>query len=105
MFVQYSSSRLGRGSSARPCCRAGQHRKLLKHNAQHQCRWYFAGVIQLVECQLPKLDVAGSSPVARSDQHQTGKHLLQRRKDAGAGVLSAFVEPTDDIRAPCESVR
>jgi hypothetical protein len=26
----------------------------------------FAGVIQLVECQLPKLDVAGSSPVARS---------------------------------------
>jgi hypothetical protein len=25
-----------------------------------------AGVIQLVECQLPKLDVAGSSPVARS---------------------------------------
>ena len=28
----------------------------------------FAGVIQLVECQLPKLDVAGSSPVARSRQ-------------------------------------
>ena len=27
---------------------------------------HFAGVIQLVECQLPKLDVAGSSPVARS---------------------------------------
>ena len=26
----------------------------------------FAGVIQLVECQLPKLDVTGSSPVARS---------------------------------------
>ena len=26
----------------------------------------YAGVIQLVECQLPKLDVAGSSPVARS---------------------------------------
>jgi hypothetical protein len=26
-----------------------------------------AGVIQLVECQLPKLDVAGSSPVARFD--------------------------------------
>ena len=26
-----------------------------------------AGVIQLVECQLPKLDVAGSSPVARSE--------------------------------------
>jgi hypothetical protein len=28
--------------------------------------WENAGVIQLVECQLPKLDVAGSSPVARS---------------------------------------
>ena len=28
-----------------------------------------AGVIQLVECQLPKLDVAGSSPVARSRSH------------------------------------
>ncbi len=26
----------------------------------------FAGVIQLVECQLPKLDVVGSSPIARS---------------------------------------
>ena len=26
----------------------------------------FAGVTQLVECQLPKLNVAGSSPVARS---------------------------------------
>ncbi len=25
-----------------------------------------AGVAQLVECKLPKLDVAGSSPVARS---------------------------------------
>ena len=25
-----------------------------------------AGVIQLVECQLPKLDVAGSIPVSRS---------------------------------------
>ena len=30
-----------------------------------------AGVIQLVECQLPKLDVAGSSPVARSVTHST----------------------------------
>ena len=27
---------------------------------------YLAGVIQLVECQLPKLDVVGSSPIARS---------------------------------------
>ena len=30
---------------------------------------HLAGVIQLVECQLPKLDVAGSSPVARSETH------------------------------------
>ena len=27
---------------------------------------HLAGVIQLVECQLPKLDVVGSSPIARS---------------------------------------
>ena len=27
-----------------------------------------AGVAQLVECQLPKLNVAGSNPVARSNQ-------------------------------------
>src|SRR6187399_528818 len=29
---------------------------------------YLAGVIQLVECQLPKLDVVGSSPIARSSE-------------------------------------
>ena len=28
--------------------------------------YFIAGVTQLVECQLPKLDVAGSNPVARS---------------------------------------
>src|SRR4051794_31013184 len=33
---------------------------------QPVCCVVVAGVIQLVECQLPKLDVAGSSPVARS---------------------------------------
>ena len=33
------------------------------------CQFVVAGVIQLVECQLPKLDVAGSSPVARSLRH------------------------------------
>ena len=36
-----------------------------------------AGVIQLVECQLPKLDVAGSSPVARSLRINE----LQRRRN------------------------
>jgi imidazolonepropionase-like amidohydrolase len=43
-----------------------------------------AGVIQLVECQLPKLDVAGSSPVARS----ISKTLLGRRAQCGVLVLS-----------------
>jgi hypothetical protein len=27
-----------------------------------------AGLAQLVECQLPKLDVAGSNPVSRSEK-------------------------------------
>ena len=36
-----------------------------------------AGVIQLVECQLPKLDVAGSSPVARSSARRLF-HLRER---------------------------
>ena len=27
-----------------------------------------AGIAQLVECQLPKLNVAGSNPVARSEE-------------------------------------
>jgi hypothetical protein len=35
-----------------------------------------AGVIQLVECQLPKLDVAGSSPVARSLHRSREKRRL-----------------------------
>ena len=43
-----------------------------------------AGVIQLVECQLPKLDVAGSSPVARSllttSYDAVGAFLLRRRR-------------------------
>ena len=36
-----------------------------------------AGIIQLVECQLPKLDVAGSSPVARSLRHGDREHVEQ----------------------------
>ena len=35
-----------------------------------------AGVLQLVECQLPKLDVAGSSPVARSFHHNDCRSCL-----------------------------
>jgi hypothetical protein len=38
-----------------------------------------AGVIQLVECQLPKLDVAGSSPVARSVLKSLLLHVLRAR--------------------------
>jgi hypothetical protein len=41
-----------------------------------------AGVIQLVECQLPKLDVAGSSPVARSFE-VVGFSEVRRRWRAG----------------------
>ena len=36
---------------------------------------HLAGVIQLVECQLPKLDVTGSSPVARSLEVLKSKHF------------------------------
>ena len=46
-----------------------------------------AGVIQLVECQLPKLDVTGSSPVARSI---TRCHRSKKRPPhmgAGAALL------------------
>ena len=32
-----------------------------------------AGIAQLVECQLPKLNVAGSSPVARSRTKADGR--------------------------------
>jgi hypothetical protein len=41
------------------CCCESDDSAILKANGR-------AGVIQLVECQLPKLDVAGSSPVSRS---------------------------------------
>ena len=47
-----------------------------------------AGVIQLVECQLPKLDVAGSSPVARSETPQapaTGSVAGALRLGVGKG--------------------
>ena len=46
-----------------------------------------AGVIQLVECQLPKLDVAGSSPVARSDEDNALQRFLLR------GIVQVFREP------------
>ena len=53
--------------------RTGTQAEEIRHTLQRlhyeRANGYFtqvAGVIQLVECQLPKLDVAGSSPVARS---------------------------------------
>src|SRR5436305_967215 len=40
-----------------------------------------AGLTQLVECQLPKLDVAGSNPVSRSTMSRTSvrRRRLRRR--------------------------
>jgi hypothetical protein len=37
-----------------------------------------AGIAQLVECKLPKLDVAGSNPVARSREWLSPPGLLSR---------------------------
>jgi hypothetical protein len=54
----------------------------------------FAGVIQLVECQLPKLDVVGSSPIARSVTHY---HDHLRKRPAGLG-RPFFVVPTVTAR-------
>jgi hypothetical protein len=51
----------------------------------------FAGVIQLVECQLPKLDVAGSSPVARSFQshHMRSATMPPESCNSGGIVVCA----------------
>ena len=59
----------------------------LRHSGTARARAIFrfgtAGVIQLVECQLPKLDVAGSSPVARSLQDNDLRDLRERRVVSG----------------------
>ena len=56
----------------------------------------YAGVIQLVECQLPKLDVAGSSPVARSCKI-VGKHrVVGARTLTGPGAF--FLGPVRGTR-------
>jgi ppGpp synthetase/RelA/SpoT-type nucleotidyltranferase len=49
-----------------------------------------AGVIQLVECQLPKLDVAGSSPVARSELSVSETTLLQAATSAASVAVSCW---------------
>src|SRR5215204_1489726 len=48
---------------------------------------HLAGVIQLVECQLPKLDVTGSSPVARSLEVVVTESLPRARARMGPGVF------------------
>jgi hypothetical protein len=54
------------GSAARPGQSSVENDVGLTFKRAYGRRCIIAGVIQLVECQLPKLDVAGSSPVARS---------------------------------------
>src|SRR5580658_5320511 len=45
-----------------------------------------AGLTQLVECQLPKLDVAGSNPVSRSEKVSQSDRLGRR-------LAGFFVDP------------
>jgi hypothetical protein len=59
--------------------------------------WY-AGVIQLVECQLPKLDVAGSSPVARSLSHCEIR-VYENRLPASAADFACPNGPQNGPRA------
>jgi hypothetical protein len=47
-----------------------------------------AGVIQLVECQLPKLDVAGSSPVARSLKGIANSVVIRAEAPAASGAFA-----------------
>ena len=55
-----------------------------------------AGVIQLVECQLPKLDVAGSSPVARSFVHHDRNANAPAVRCRGVRVSFAAPRPHGD---------
>jgi hypothetical protein len=57
------------------CCSARTFGKLLNSKAH---RLFFAGVAQLVERQLPKLDVAGSNPVSRLARIQSETGILSR---------------------------
>jgi hypothetical protein len=52
-----------------------------------------AGVTQLVECDLAKVDVAGSNPVSRSK-------ILVRTKDQLAGAITLFMLTTGVVSAP-----
>ncbi len=61
--------------------------------------YFGAGVTQLVECKLPKLDAAGSSPVARSsiimtdDQFSMTKEEGNARTEDREGKDSPFLRP------------
>lgn len=52
-----------------------------------------AGVTQLVECQLPKLNVAGSSPVSRSSliEISTRILILRNARSAFSGITSCHI--------------
>jgi hypothetical protein len=57
-----------------------------------------AGITQLVECKLPKLDAEGSSPFARSKLFP-GKnclqwHTMKPRPSFGPAYTEAFIEVT-----------
>jgi hypothetical protein len=49
-----------------------------------------SGRNSMVECQLPKLEVAGSSPVARSKFQPFRNHRMQVRNKKRADVAGAF---------------
>ena len=49
-----------------------------------------AGIAQLVECQLPKLNVAGSNPVARS-KRDLGSEKTGTREDAKWALAHFFI--------------
>ncbi len=59
---------------------AGPVRTVSCSPLRHALACVHAGVIQLVECQLPKLDVAGSSPVARSEMQSPYSEKSETRR-------------------------
>ena len=62
---------------------------------------HLAGVIQLVECQLPKLDVAGSSPVARSDVNANGGLLREAAVFVARRRLTVTESCLRNLRTTC----
>src|SRR5687768_14761087 len=69
-----------------------------KYSRRHACSplrerltyLHLAGVIQLVECQLPKLDVVGSSPIARSFVTSAVSVICESRPRAPVGAVSCW---------------